>query len=131
MRLLLDTHIALWAVLGSSKLSDQATTLIVGQTMPVTLSIASLWEIALKNNLGRVVRDPIGLTLADAQAEFEEAAFTILPIEPRHLTMVERLEQHHGDPFDRLLVSIAMSDGYLLVTHDRRLAPYGDHVLLV
>lgn len=131
MRLLLDTHVAIWAVLGAPKLGTLATRAIADPANDVLVSIATLWEIAIKNNLGRAVRDPIGLTLTQAVEEFAAASFALLPIETRHLHEVERLPLHHGDPFDRLLVAQARADGYRLMTHDASLAAYGDHVMVI
>ena len=131
MRLLLDTHIAVWAVADLHRLRDATAAMIEDVENEVAVSIASLWEIAIKNNLGRVARDPIGLSLAHALDAFAEASFAILPISTRHLAEVERLPTLHGDPFDRLLVATAQADGYRLMTHDARLAPYGNHVMVI
>lgn len=131
MRLLLDTHVAVWALIGSQKLSDMAAKLIENSANEVAISIVSLWEIAIKNNLPRPAREPFGVSLDEAEAGFAELGLVRLAIEPRHLREVERLGSHHGDPFDRLLIAIAIADTYRLVTHDRQLAAYGDHVILV
>ena len=131
VRLLLDTHVAIWAVSAVERLPPSAVDMIEDTTNVVAVSLASLWEIAIKNNLGRAPREPIGLSLAEAIAEFETASFTILPIERQHLAGVERLPHVHGDPFDRLLVATAYADTYRLMTNDRTLTAYGDHVFLV
>ena len=131
MRLLLDTHIAVWALTGSQKLSDAAAALIENSANEVVVSIVSLWEIAIKNNLPRPAREPFGVTLDEAESGFAELGLVRLAIEPRHLREVERLESRHGDPFDCLMVATAIADTYRLVTHDRQLAAYGDHVMLV
>lgn len=131
MRLLLDTHVAVWAVMGAARLSHETIGMIADAGNQVAVSMASLWEIAVKNNLGRPPRDPIGLSLAAAIGEFAAASFATVPIDLRHVAEVERLPHLHGDPFDRLLVATAIADTWRLLTNDARLAAYGDHVLLV
>lgn len=131
MRLLLDTHVAVWAVSRVERLSHAATALIEDTRNEVFVSTASLLEIAIKNSLGRPPRDPIGLTLAEAQQAFLVAEFIIIPIESSHLVSLEQMPPLHGDPFDRLIVATAQADTYRLVTHDRTLAAYGEHITLV
>ena len=131
MRLLLDTHVAVWAVADLARLRTASAAMIEDGGNDVAVGMASLWEIAIKNNLGRAVRDPVGLSLAQAIEAFAEASFAILPIATRHLAEVERLPTIHLDPFDRLLVATARVDGFRLVTHDEILAAYGDHVMVV
>ena len=94
------------------------------------MSLASLWEIAIKNSLGRRVRQPIGLSAAAARTEFEAAQFQLLPIDMDAIERVETLPPVHGDPFDRLLVATAQSGTWQLLTHDRELAEYGPMVIV-
>lgn len=128
MRLLLDTHVAVWAVTGSRKLPSAATTMIADPINDVSFSMATLWEIAIKNATGR---SNLGLTSLQAAGEFAAADFQQLPIALRHIAEVEQMPRVHGDPFDRLIVATAKAEGMRLVTHDRTLGAYGDHVLLV
>ncbi len=95
------------------------------------MSVASLWEIAIKNNLGRQASDPLNVSVIEAKEAFAAVAFEILPIEMAHMQVVEGLPIIHRDPFDRMIVAVAQSDTYRLVTHDRRLREYGGDVLLV
>ncbi|SFP86627.1 type II toxin-antitoxin system VapC family toxin [Sphingomonas rubra] len=129
MKLLIDTHVAIWWALGNEKLSLQGRALIGDPGNDISVSIATLWEIAVKNALQR--SEPIGVSVDTAARLMDEAGFDVLAIERRHLLAIERLPLHHRDPFDRMLVAQAAVDGYRLVTHDRALAAYGDHVLLV
>ena len=128
MRLLLDTHVAVWAVTGSPNLSASAATMIADAESDVAFGTVTLLEIAIKNATGR---SNLGITSAQAAEEFDAARFSQLQIALRHLVELERTPRLHGDPFDRLLVATAKAEGLRLLTHDRALAAYGDHVLLV
>lgn len=130
MRLLLDTHIALWIVNGEPKLSADARDLI-SDAEEVFVSAASAWEVAIKHAQNRNGVSRIAISGADALAEFGEAGMRLLPITPEHAAYVDRLPPLHGDPFDRILVAQALSEPLRLVTHDRRLAAYSDTVIVV
>lgn len=125
MRLLLDTHIFLWAVSGSGQLKPQARRLI-SSADDVFISSASVWEIAIKARLGKVTADADELVLAIARSGFQE-----LPVRAAHAAMVGRLDMHHNDPFDRLLVAQAISEPLRLLTADAALKPYSELVLLI
>lgn len=131
MRLLLDTHIAIWAVLDAPMLAPDARQWIQNPANDVAVSLASLWEIAIKNGLRRQSKGAIGLSVGMAGEEFAAASFDIQPFDIEVLQRVEQLPHHHGDPFDRLIVATAMTYGYRLLTHDQALAAYGEQVLLV
>jgi PIN domain nuclease of toxin-antitoxin system len=125
MRLLLDTHIFLWAAAGS-RLLKPATRRILESADEVYVSAASIWEVAIKARLGKIKADPAALAAAiDASGFFE------LPINSSHAAGVGRLELHHSDPFDRLLIAQALAEPLKLLTADATLARYGDMVLLV
>jgi PIN domain nuclease of toxin-antitoxin system len=127
MRLLVDTHVAMWAVNSVQRLPHEAIALLEGETNEVFVSILSVWEIAIKRPLRR--SDPPPMSAAAAMEEFEAAGFTFLPIAAEHVIQVEALSLHHRDPFDRLLIAQAFTEGMRLVTHDRQLAVYGDFVM--
>ncbi len=131
MRLLLDTHVAIWAVNGDRLLRDDAVAMIADPVNEVAVSIVSLWEIAIKNNLRRPRATTIGLSVRDATEQFAAASFQLVGLDVRHMEPIETLPRLHGDPFDRMLVALARVDRFWLVTHDRALAAYGDHVLVV
>ena len=128
MRLLLDTHVAIWAVSDVGRLSAGCAALIEDPDNTVAVSIASVWEIAIKNGVDR--RDKMPLTLNEAW-EGVTSAFDVLPLNIQHLRALAELPPLHRDPFDRVMVATAIADTYRLVTHDRQLAAYGDHVMLV
>lgn len=125
MRLLLDTHIFLWAVAGSAHLRPPTRHLLESAD-EVYVSAASIWEVAIKARLGKIDADPRELTEAIASSGFLE-----LPIKAEHAAGVAQLELYHNDPFDRLLVAQAMVEPLKLVTADSVLAKYSDVVVLV
>lgn len=125
MRLLLDTHIFLWAVSGSPLLKPAVRRLIEGAD-EVYVSAASIWEIAIKARLGKIDADPHELAAA-----IDASGFVELPVSAAHAAEVTKLELHHNDPFDRLLIAQALVEPLRLVTIDEVLAKYSDVVLLV
>jgi len=127
MRVLLDTHVALWAVTGSARLSPLASSLVL-QADEVFVSVASVWEIAIKHALGR---GDMPVSAAQALQAFTDAGYTILPVQAAHAARVEQLPPLHADPFDRLLVAQALSEPLTLLTRDTKVAAYSDAVTLV
>ena len=125
MRVLLDTHIMLWYVLGDARLSITAKSVVADLTNEVLLSPASYWEIAIKINTRKYVlnqpyEDFMNLCL-------KRYSFSILPIEPRHTLQVTTLPifKNHKDPFDRMLVAQALSENIPLISADEQLDAYG------
>ena len=125
MRLLLDTHVVLWSVAGSSKLSA-AGHKAIGEAEAVFVSAASVWEIAIKSALGKIDAD-VDL-LIDA---LEASGFRELPVRAVHAARVAKLPLLHGDPFDRLLIAQALHEPLLLLTADAALTRYGPIVLAI
>ena len=125
MRLLLDTHIFLWAVAGSPRLKPAARRLIESAEQ-MYVSAASIWEVAIKAQLGKIEADPQALTNAIAASGFLE-----LGVRAAHAAGIAQLAPHHSDPFDRLLVAQALAEPLRLLTADAALVPYDDIVLLV
>ena len=128
MNLLLDTHVALWALIDSPRLSEKARELILSPRATVWVSAASVWEIAIKHSLGR---GDMPISGADALSYFLEAGYRILPIEAEHAAAVETLPPHHQDPFDRLLVAQALVEPMRLLTHDVQVLRYSDTIIRV
>lgn len=123
MRVLLDTHTFLWFVLNDPLLSDGAKALIEDPASDVLVSPASYWEIAIKVRLNK-------LDLRSSYDDFMHRGivgndFEILPIEPRHSSLLTSLPLHHKDPFDRLLVAQSLVEGTPLVSVDAQLDLYG------
>jgi PIN domain nuclease of toxin-antitoxin system len=128
MRLLLDTHLLLWALGAPSRLPVAARKAVLDPANEVLFSAASIWEIAIKAELGRA-----NFT-ADAE-EIARAAVEIgldeLPVRAQHAALTARLPRHHRDPFDRILVAQAMSEPARLLTVDTALKPYSELVVVL
>jgi PIN domain nuclease of toxin-antitoxin system len=131
VRLLLDTHIALWALVDDQRLPLRARALIADPANTVVVSAASIWEIAVKHALGRGGPNAMPLSGAQALSYCREAGYDLLPITPEHATAVEGLPPVHADPFDRVLIAQALAETLRLLTHDDALAAYGQMVLMV
>ena len=125
MRLLLDTHVFLWAVTGSPLLKAPARQLLQAAD-EVYVSAASIWEVAIKARLGKIEADP-----AELAAAIEPSGFMHLPIGAAHAAGVALLEPHHNDPFDRLLIAQALAEPLKLVTADALLKRYSDLVMVI
>lgn len=125
MRLLLDTHVFLWAVTASPRLKS-GTRAFLSRADAVYVSAASIWEIAIKVRLGKIEADPD--FLADA---IDVSGFRELPVSARHAAAVARLPLHHTDPFDRLLLAQAFLEPLRFVTADGVLAAYGGAIELL
>jgi PIN domain nuclease of toxin-antitoxin system len=128
MRLLLDTHVLLWALADDARLSRRARDLIADPDNEVWVSAVSVWEVSIKHALGRG-----DMPLSGAQAvEFcQRAAYAWLAISPAHAAATEALPRHHADPFDRMLVAQALWEPLRLVTHDDAVASYSDTAIRV
>jgi PIN domain nuclease of toxin-antitoxin system len=128
MRLLLDTHVALWALTDDPRLARKARDLILDIRSEVFVSVASLWEIAIKHQLGR---GDMPVSGAHAAELFQAAGYSELPLLGIHATAVESLPAIHGDPFDRILVAQALTEPMRLVTRDPTVARYSDTIISV
>lgn len=116
MRLLLDTHTFLWFIGGSSKSSGAARRSIEDPTNERFLSVASLWEMAIKASIGR-----LKLALPFTELVKEEVlgnATELLAIRPAHLDELAKLPFHHRDPFDRLIIAQGLTEEILIVSKD-------------
>jgi PIN domain nuclease of toxin-antitoxin system len=121
MKLLLDTHILLWAAQGVECLPLDAQTLMNDPENELLFSVASLWEIVIKCGLGRedFKVDPRLLRRSLLDNDYQE-----LPILSEHAVAIEALPPIHKDPFDRMLVAQATFEGITLLTADVQLAKY-------
>ena len=129
MRLLLDTHIMLWWSLGDEKLSSVGRDLLGDEKNECFVSIASLWEVAIKSSLGCGL--PQGITAAAYAELIDEAGFILKDVRKAHALSIEALGLIHGDPFDRLMVGQAKTEGFIFLTSDKTLAAYGEWVKLL
>ena len=124
MKLLLDTHTLLWAVSAENSLAPQAQKEITAEENIVFVSLASLWEIRIKESLGKIKLPP------NFYAGLQPAGFELLPISLGHVDALGKLPHHHRDPFDRMLVAQAKCEQLLLVTRDEEIKKYDVSLLL-
>lgn len=122
MKLLLDTHIFLWAISDYSRLSSRAADMIRDPDNEVLVSIASAWETAIKVGIGKFVM-PVPLA-PYLQRQLVKHRMSLLAIQLSHLAMLEKLPPHHRDPFDRLLVAQCLEEDATLITVDSQLQRY-------
>lgn len=130
MRLLLDTHIAIWAVAERSRLSAASLDLIEDPAHAVYVSFVSVLEIAIKQARGPDRSRP-PFTAQESLRFFPQAGFAFLDITPDHAAVVETLPRLHADSFDRLLVAQALAEPMRLITADAMVARYSDTVIRV
>ena len=128
MRLLVDTHILLWALLEPERLPKDALALLEDPAHTVLFSAASIWEIAIKAQLKRTNFSVRPREIARA---CRSAGFAELIVDSDTAARVAELELFHGDPFDRLLIAQAVSHPAHFLTADRAFAPYSELVMLV
>ena len=121
MKLLLDTQILLWAAGQPARLSAAARKLLNDPRNDLLFSAASLWEIAIKNTLGR---DDFRVEPRLLRRGLLDNGYTELPVTSQHAVTIDSLPPLHKDPFDRLLLAQALSEGILLLTGDAQLARY-------
>jgi PIN domain nuclease of toxin-antitoxin system len=124
LKLLLDTHILLWWLDASPLLSEEAVSLIHEPENTIFVSAVSLWEIWLKQSLGKL-RLPANFLERLAAESFES-----LPLTAAHTARIGNLEWVHRDPFDRMLIAQAQAENLLLLSADEILAAYGPSVRL-
>ena len=131
MRLLLDTHFAVWLVTEPERIPPRAHDLLLDPRNQVFGSAVAVWEVAIKHGKrGREGRSGIvsGQELLD---ELSRAGLPLLPITAEHAAMLDQLPPVHSDPFDRLLVAQALAEPMRLLTVDSALAGYGAAGLIV
>ncbi len=125
MRILLDTHTFLWFVEGDTEqLSKRVQKLLQDQETTVILSIASLWELAIKTSTGKL---KLSLPFAEyVQRYILDAEAEIMPILPAHTIAVSNLSFHHRDPFDRILIAQSLSENIPILSRD---AVFDDYLI--
>lgn len=131
MRLLLDTHIALWAITDDARLPTRARELIGDPGNDIFVSAATIWEIAIKHALARGGPHDMPVSGAQALRYFHAAGYAMVGIAAEDAAAVETLPTLHADPFDRLLVAQALTEPFRLLTHDARVASYNSSIIMV
>jgi len=124
LKILLDTHVMLWWLADDKQLGIQARDLIADPGNDILLSVASLWEIAVKIRVGKLQAD-----VAEVADAIARDGFTLLPISLASLRELMGLPMHHRDPFDHLLIAQAISEQAALLSEDQNIAKYPVQVL--
>ncbi len=126
MNLLLDTHVFIWLMLDSSKLGRSAIDAIRAPENAVSLSVASAWEMAIKQSIGKLQLPGPARTWVPMACS--RGGIELVSVDSETALAVGDLPWHHRDPFDRLLVAQA-ANGFTLLTRDRALEAYGVPIL--
>lgn len=121
MKVLLDTHTFLWFINDSPQLSSTAVNLL-GLNVDALLSVSSLWEIAIKANIGKLTLPDAFETFIPQQLSLNDIA--VLPTEIKHLGRLSRLPLYHRDPFDRFIIAQALSENIAVISIDEAFDAY-------
>ncbi|MBI2059872.1 MAG: type II toxin-antitoxin system VapC family toxin [Nitrospirae bacterium] len=125
MRLLVDTHVLLWAVAEPGRIPKSHRDHIESPDSEVLFSAASIWELAIKLQVGRI---QLPVDLEEITAAAVRMGFSELPVTSAHSAEIRRLPLHHRDPFDRLLLAQSLHEPARFLTADRALAAYSNLV---
>ena len=128
MKVLLDTHVLLWAAGEQARLAQDARELIEDRDTELVFSAVSIWEVAIKNGLGR---DDFSVDPRLLRRGLLENGYTELAVTGSHAVAVDSLPPLHKDPFDRMLVAQAQVEGIILLTADSAVASYGGSIRMV
>ncbi len=123
---LLDTNALLYFLYDSEKLSKEASEVIYHGNEKINVSIVSLWEIAIKSSIGKL---EITSSISRISETCEKEQLDILSIKPLHLDEIGKLPPIHGDPFDRLIISQAITENLVIITKDGTIPQYDVKVL--
>lgn len=132
MKVLIDTHIAIWAVLNNPKLPKQARDIIIDKENDIFYSTASVWEITIKHILHP---DKLRINGSLLEKGCEENGYFVLPILNKHVSALETLKRlenapRHNDPFDKIMIAQAKTEGLMFLTHDY-LIPYYNETFII
>lgn len=122
MKVLLDTHTFIWALLQDHRLSPKSKQVLSSDDSELYFSLASLWEIAIKIKLGKL--NAVGSSVAYIRDEMEAYGIQLLPIRYEDILQLEALPVHHSDPFDRLLIAQAITESLPILTADEKFGIY-------
>ena len=126
MQLLIDTHILIWFLEGNKLLSKSRRQIVADSQNNVFVSIASLWEIAIKISIGKLT---LAKPLANVIKQIEIEDFEILLISPEHTLRVSIMPFHHRDPFDRVIIAQSQIENLPVLTDDNDFGSYGIKIL--
>ena len=121
MELLVDTHAVIWFITNDSNLPKKIKAIIEDSGNRCVVSIASLWEIGIKHSLGRL---ELKSDLEKIFEIVEQSGFGILPITPEHILASTKLDLHHRDPFDRIIIAQAIMEKLTIISKDAQFKSY-------
>lgn len=119
MKVLIDTHIALWGLYDSDRLSSSSSRILADPVNEVFVSIASAWEIEIKHSIGK-----LDVPSEDFISDCKAMGFNLLSISDKHISALCKVEKGHKDPFDRMLLAQSISEGMSFLTEDSKLLEY-------
>jgi PIN domain nuclease of toxin-antitoxin system len=126
MNIILDTHALIWHLEGNSKLSKIAFDKIENIGNNIFVSIASLWEISIKIRLKKL---SLNIPLTQLKAHLKQKCIEILPIDFDDILVNSTLENHHNDPFDRIIISQSINNRFPIITYDKNFKKYGVDII--
>ncbi len=115
MKYLLDTHVLIWFAEGDNRLPLQIRSIILDQNNSIFVSYASIWEMAIKISLGKLI---VQFKMPEWESMLNEKGFSIISLNFQHFQHLINLPFHHSDPFDRLLIAQAAEEDFTIITHD-------------
>lgn len=121
MVILLDTHFVIWALAGDRRISQTHLRLLEDPGQLVQVSLASIWEIAIKLSIGKL---KLEADLPETVRNIRALGFGLLPMEEQHIFALSTLPHHHRDPFDRILIAQARYEGMHILTADKHFKAY-------
>jgi PIN domain nuclease of toxin-antitoxin system len=121
MDYLLDTHVLLWSIYENDKLTKTAHAILMDGNCGKFVSITSLWEIAIKNRIGKL---PLPGGLSEVFAETETLGYGLVGIDQQHLEVYAKLPLLHRDPFDGLIIATALIENMTIITTDENIHKY-------
>jgi PIN domain nuclease of toxin-antitoxin system len=127
VKLLVDTHTFLWALMHDRRLSARSKQILTSDEHELYFSLVSLWEVAIKMKTGKL--NALGSPVAYLRAEMENYSMQLLPIRYEHILVLETLPAHHSDPFDRLLIAQAITESLPILTNDEKFRLYPVKIL--
>ena len=121
MNVLIDTHIAIWAIYDNSKLTEQMTSILLDKENTIYYSLVSAWEVEIKHNIGKSE-----IPSKEFIKDCENAGFSVLSLKKKHIIELENIpfRKDHRDPFDRLLIAQAKSEEMWFLTKDGKILSY-------
>ncbi len=129
MKILLDTHVWLWMMSTPERLNKTARAVLEDSAVQLSLSVASVWEVGIKHERGKL---PLPSSVEElVNGSTERLATKVLPIDLSHVLKAAQLPPHHNDPFDRLLIAQAKLEQMTLATADKLVSQYDGDVLWV